>query len=652
MRVWFFGFILMIFPLFISAAEPSVADSLLSKLEFAESDSARVLHQIALYKLYEKENGYRALEWAKKAYELAKRVEYKNGIELSLGAIRSMSIAQDNYSQTYWSNNELEIIYRLRKDTSKIFECIDRLLIYNRSQDDFVSAKKNLKELEDINQNCNNQYFKDILIHKGNLFWHMGNIDSAEFFYLKLNQIAHEEENDEYIRIALNNLGAILFQREDYTNAKDVFLRVLEIKAMNPNADHVTDYMNLSSAYYEMGMDDRSKHYDYKAMAFAKKVNRKGSLEQLYGYMIERYEESKTFDSLLHYTKLKGEVSITLKAEAHNEKVNKLNAEKQHRDDVALLQKREKQKLEKIETRNRIVVILLIGFGFIMLFSAYYYKRSLEKRKIIQQKNLEIDAKKKEVEAKNKSFILNFEYAKSIQEAVLPGNNLEEALPESFVFYRPKDIVSGDFYWVSKTKSDQVLIAVGDCTGHGVPGGLMSIMGTAFINELVSEKPDISPSELLNDLRLRVIDGLQQKGVAGEARDGMDISLCLLNTSTLEVIFAGAYNPLYIIRERQLLTLDADAQPVGYFTGDLKPFNEHKKQLNKGDVIYMSTDGYQDQFGGDRGKKFMKGKFKKMLVEVSNKPLNEQRAYIDELMKNWMSGYDQIDDMCLLGFKV
>ena len=177
-------------------------------------------------------------------------------------------------------------------------------------------------------------------------------------------------------------------------------------------------------------------------------------------------------------------------------------------------------------------------------------------------------------------------------------------------------------------------------------------MGTAFINELVSEKPDISPSELLNDLRLRVIDGLQQKGVAGEARDGMDISLCLLNTSTLEVIFAGAYNPLYIIRERQLLTLDADAQPVGYFTGDLKPFNEHKKQLNKGDVIYMSTDGYQDQFGGDRGKKFMKGKFKKMLVEVSNKPLNEQRAYIDELMKNWMSGYDQIDDMCLLGFKV
>ena len=101
------------------------------------------------------------------------------------------------------------------------------------------------------------------------------------------------------------------------------------------------------------------------------------------------------------------------------------------------------------------------------------------------------------------------------------------------MFYKPKDIVSGDFYWVSKTKSNHVLIAVGDCTGHGVPGGLMSIMGTAFINELVSEKPDISPSELLNDLRLRVIDGLQQKGVAGEARDGMDISLCLLNTSTI-----------------------------------------------------------------------------------------------------------------------
>ena len=180
----------------------------------------------------------------------------------------------------------------------------------------------------------------------------------------------------------------------------------------------------------------------------------------------------------------------------------------------------------------------------------------------------------------------------------------------------------------------------------------MSIMGTAFINELVSEKPDISPSELLNDLRLRVIDGLQQKGVAGEARDGMDISLCLLNTSTLELVFAGAYNPLYIIREGQLFIIDADAQPVGYYTGDLKPFNEYKDQLNKGDVVYMSTDGYQDQFGGDRGKKFMRGKFKKMLIDVSRKPLKEQKLYIDELMNKWMSGHDQVDDMCVLGFKL
>jgi len=177
-------------------------------------------------------------------------------------------------------------------------------------------------------------------------------------------------------------------------------------------------------------------------------------------------------------------------------------------------------------------------------------------------------------------------------------------------------------------------------------------MGTAFINEVVSENPNVSPSKLLEELRDRVIDGLQQKGEEGEARDGMDISICLIDTKTLMFSFAGAFNPMYMVRDKVLTVIDADAQPIGYYLEETKPFTEKHFNLKKGDVMYLTTDGYQDQFGGPKGKKFMKKQLKEMLIDISHMPLNEQETHIDNRMKDWMSEEFQVDDICVLGFKV
>ena len=270
----------MIFSFFSIASELSVADSLINRLELAETDNERVLLQIDLCNLYKNENSNIALEWAKKAYELAKRIDNKNGIELSLRAIRSIADVQKNYSDLYMSNNELEIIYRHRKDSQKIFECVERLLIYNRDQDSFALAKENMKELEQLNHHFNNDRIKEVFLNKGNLFWHMGNMDSAEYYYLNLHELSLEDKDDEKRRSALNNMGAIYFHREEYKSAKDVFLKALNIE--HNKEQHMLELFNLSSAYYKLGMDDSSKYYDYKAIALAKKINRKISLERLY----------------------------------------------------------------------------------------------------------------------------------------------------------------------------------------------------------------------------------------------------------------------------------------------------------------------------------------------------------------------------------
>ena len=256
------------------------------------------------------------------------------------------------------------------------------------------------------------------------------------------------------------------------------------------------------------------------------------------------------------------------------------------------------------------------------------------------------------MEKRNQEFMLNFDYAKSIQEAVLPGTNLQEAISSSFVFYKPKDIVSGDFYWVSSTKDKKVIVAVGDCTGHGVPGGLMSIMGTAFINELFSEYNISAPSELLGKLRDRIIEGLNQKGIAGEARDGMDISVGLFDLKKNKLRVSGANNPLYIVRNGELMIYEADPQPVGFYTGKRVPFTEQEVSLEIGDMIYMATDGFQDQFGGERGKKYMKKRFKELLISISGLDVLEQKNKLELELIEWMGDEEQVDDVCVLGIKI
>lgn len=249
-------------------------------------------------------------------------------------------------------------------------------------------------------------------------------------------------------------------------------------------------------------------------------------------------------------------------------------------------------------------------------------------------------------------------YARRIQAAILPGEDeLRQQVTDYFVFFKPRDIVSGDFYWFAQ-KEGQLVIVAADCTGHGVPGALMSMIGIAYLSEIVTNTPELSAAIILDCLRRQIISSLHQTGRDGEAKDGMDIALCIIDCKkgkTRNASFAGAHNPLYIIRngaEGKIDEIKGDRMPIGIYSEQMVPFTNHKLTLNKGDIIYLFTDGYVDQFGGEHSKKLKHKRFRDILSTGSSLSMADQRSEISKKFKTWKGYQEQIDDILIIGVKV
>jgi serine phosphatase RsbU (regulator of sigma subunit)/HAMP domain-containing protein len=270
---------------------------------------------------------------------------------------------------------------------------------------------------------------------------------------------------------------------------------------------------------------------------------------------------------------------------------------------------------------------------------------------VVRQKS-EIETKNEELEILYKQVTDSIHYAKRIQDAILPTNAfVKEALRDSFILFKPKDIVSGDFYWVEK-KNGLTYFAAVDCTGHGVPGAFMSLVGHNILKDIINNTSATKPSEILDAMREGVVSTLKVDESGKQAKDGMDMTLCALNYDTLELQYAAAFNPLYIIRNGELIIHAANKFPIGYFLGDKTGFDNHTIQLQKGDQIYIFSDGYADQFGGPSGKKFMVGNFRKLLTQMSEFDSLTQKEKLDETLLTWQGGQEQVDDVLVIGVRV
>jgi len=250
-----------------------------------------------------------------------------------------------------------------------------------------------------------------------------------------------------------------------------------------------------------------------------------------------------------------------------------------------------------------------------------------------------------------KQILESLKYASYIQQALLPSEkDLLKVFPESFVFYRPRDIVSGDFYYVAR-KKETVILAVADCTGHGVPGAFMSILGITCLDDIVRNHNIFSAGSVLNNLRERIMKALCQKGEDFEQKDGIDMSLCIINPETGKMNFAGAFNSIYVVRDKQLFEMHGDNMPVGVAADEEKSFSSHFFDLKNDDLIYLFTDGYVDQFGGPYGKKLKYNRLKEFILSINSVAPGLQKKHFEDMFDAWKGNLNQLDDVLILGCK-
>jgi serine phosphatase RsbU (regulator of sigma subunit) len=275
--------------------------------------------------------------------------------------------------------------------------------------------------------------------------------------------------------------------------------------------------------------------------------------------------------------------------------------------------------------------------------------RELEDK--VQERTFEIQAQKEQIEKQNKEIKYSFDYAKKIQNTVLPRNEVFETLfGEHFIFFKPRDIVSGDFYWISQS-DHRIVLTAADCTGHGVPGSLMSMLGITMLHEIVNEKNIIHSEEILNQLRLSIARTLKQEGKIGEQKDGIDMALVIYDTKTRQLEFSGANNPIYIVRNGEMLEYKGNNMPVAFYER-MSDFTRYTIDMKQGDRVYMFTDGFPDQFGGPQGKKFKYRPFKDLLLEVHERPMEEQQRILSLIFDEWKGDLSQIDDVLVIGLRL
>jgi len=305
-----------------------------------------------------------------------------------------------------------------------------------------------------------------------------------------------------------------------------------------------------------------------------------------------------------------------------------------------------------------IIFLILFIYTAIRLGQRRLRLKNEKLEAIVQQRTEEIRHQNVELAAQQKEITDSIYYAERIQRAILPNTErIANQVEGYFIMFKPKDIVSGDFYWLAENEN-KIIITAADCTGHGVPGAFMSMLGVSFLNKIILENHTLEADAILNQLRDNIISALKQTGKEGEARDGMDMALVVIDLAGMYMEFAGANNPLYMIREDELNETKADRMPIA-FQIETGGFSNHKIELSKGDTFYLFTDGYADQFGGPKGKKFMYKPFKRMLVDNREKSMQEIHQILDESLEDWKAPdglegetFEQVDDILVIGIRI
>jgi CheY-like chemotaxis protein len=538
----------------------------------------------------------------------------------------------------------------------------------------------------------------------GNLYWQIDAKLEAVKYFERAIEVNRSLGNKNALRVIYNYLGMIYSENNEFQKAVDNFEKSLQINLETKNVNDIaSDYLNLARALQSLGYYNESNDKANKGLEKALELNNLDLAKSYYAILGENYEklgqskmagdffdkantitkhlqkqkmeemqtQTQTFEKQVQSKEKElkstldtlGEVlQLNSEMQLQNELLNKENQlkEMEVREQEAKMQAREK--VQRTQIISLSIVLLLVSLIMILIYGQFQHKKKANR--LLKQQNIEIERQKSEIESQHalvtqqtKKITDSIQYARRIQRAVLPPEDiLKETLNDYFILYRPKDIVSGDFYWLSK-KDDILIITAADCTGHGVPGAFMSMLGVAYLNEIINKIAinkhisSLNADDILNQLREMIISSLHQTGNATESKDGMDIALVIIDFEHKKLQYAGANNPLLLIRNNEIIEFKPDKMPVSFHQRRNIPFHKHEVALQENDQIYLYSDGYVDQFGGEKGSKFLASKFRNLLLSIHDQLMADQCIILEKTLDDWKGEWPQLDDVLVIGTK-
>lgn len=608
---------------------------------------------------YDNDNYDNARNYYSKALELAKLTLDKRLIAKELSALGNIYRLQDKNT----------IALNLLFQATSLFKELDasRDVAFNLSLIGDINRcidqpKDALKYLNEALAICiKNNYLKEEAFcysALGAVYKELKRYDRGLNNYEQGLKIAQSLKDTSRIVDFLYSIGDILTDQDRTKEALVYLQRAMEYDRISKNQYNLAQcYSGMAKVYLKQKDYKKSVEFGLKSFELGKIMTAPGICSDATAIVYKAYFEAGDYKNAFIYLKLQTDLrdSTTnlsqLKQQAQLE-LNFVNAFKEKQDSIIRAEKqRQRDLVQAAKSRQQealviagVVAVITAVLIIIIIFRSYQKEKN-SKQIIKQQKTI--------VEQKNKEILDSINYAKKIQEAIIPSSiEMNNVFPQHFVLLLPRDIVSGDFYWIG-SKLNFVFVAVADCTGHGVPGGFMSMLGTALLNEIINEKEIYEPADILDLLKFKIIMALRQSENVNEAKDGMDIALCRIDKKTNELTFAGANNSIHLLRKDKLIELKGDKQPIGIsHFNTTQQFIQQSVSLQKEDIIFLFTDGYPDQFGGPLGKKFKYKQLEELLLSIHQREMNEQLEILEEVHRDWKGDLDQVDDICILGIKI
>ncbi|MEO6426860.1 MAG: tetratricopeptide repeat protein [Bacteroidia bacterium] len=677
-------------------------DSIVNVLKTAKEDTAKVNSLVFLSKkLHNIGELDASFQYAKQARDLSIKLDFKKGEAKAYNRIGNICM---DYGDIPAALKNHEAALKLRKE---INDEAGLASSYNDIGNSYYTEGDYLKALENFFASLKiKEKLKDIKAltsvynNIGNVYYDLGNFKEAIKYQALSLKLAIQGGNQMGIASAHNNLGIVYYGLHNYNEAvkhnmvsltickelgdKSGMARAYANLAINYDALKLYDesikncfnslalheeigdeqgkemvYNNLSVAYFNLDKYKEAEEYGLKSLELSEKLDDRKGIKESHQALYHLYNAQKKFEkALFHYTSFIATKDSLINEENTKKTVRlEMNYMFQKKEVADSLRTADEKKIVAIQLKHEKTqrFALYGGLALVILFAIFMVSRfriSQKQKKTIELQKKEVEHQKELVDEKQKEVMDSIHYAQRIQKALLASDNLlKQNLPEYFVIYKPKDIVSGDFYWATKNHNKFYMVTA-DSTGHGVPGAFMSLLNISFLNEAITEKGLRKPNEILDHARLRLIEALKLDGSEEGGKDGMDCVLIAYDLYNKKLDYASANSSFFIIRNGTLMLLSGNKMPVGKSPKDTEPFNLKNIELQKGDIIYTMTDGLHDQFGGPKGKKFKSKQLQELILANCHLPLTEQKKAIENAFENWKGKLEQLDDVCLIGVKI